>query len=139
MCETMQIIENTITYTVLKTRTLSGYWVYRFKNFNTEASERKIGPAVLFEKNNKIKQTFWKKKNKLHRTNGPAVLKLNPLVMEWHLDGKPYTPSAHEYVLWQKSSQNATCIDQIEIQFAELTQKITPQWIQTHRQSYRQP
>ena len=42
----------------------------------------------------------WYLNDKLHREDGPAIEHVDGY-KSWHLNGKPYTPSAHEIIIYK--------------------------------------
>ena len=57
---------------------------------------REDGPAVEYADGSKE----WYLNGKLHREGGPAVEYANGNKL-WYLNGKPYTPSAHEIIIYK--------------------------------------
>ena len=47
---------------------------------------------------------YHRKRNKLHRADGPAVIYANG-DQYWYKDGKPYTPTAHELMTWKMNEK----------------------------------
>ena len=57
---------------------------------------REDGPAIEAANGSKS----WYLNGKYHREDGPAVDYASGY-KSWWLNGKPYTPSAHEIILWK--------------------------------------
>ena len=57
---------------------------------------REDGPAVENANGSK----YWYINNNLHREDGPAIEHADGSKY-WYLNGKPYTPSAHEIIIYK--------------------------------------
>ena len=73
------------------------YW------YKDDKIHREDGPAITWNDGGQ----FWYKEDKLHREYGPAVIWANGTEF-WYKEGKPYTPSAHELMVWKMYEKERT-------------------------------
>ena len=64
---------------------------------------REDGPAIERATGGKS----WYINGELHREDGPAIEYANGDKV-WYLNGKPYTPSAHEIIIYKMKYENKT-------------------------------
>ena len=63
---------------------------------------REDGPAIEYANGSKR----WYLNGRCHREYGPAIERSNGY-KEWYLNDKPYTPSAHEIIIYKMKYENS--------------------------------
>ena len=66
---------------------------------------REDGPAIVYATGGKS----WYINGELHREDGPAIERADGGKV-WYINGKPYTPSAHEIIIYKMKYEIKTCL-----------------------------